>query len=146
MSKPKILCFIVPFKSSLTLFCWDIHQFAFLTWIHVRNLSFSVQTGFNYGLHEYFQLVYMEWKFQLGLFKPWGSFSSVYRDEIFAYNGNSVGLSYLIKYSLWKNMHGNKNDDFFSIIHSCHIDLIISSYVDWNGSKENIQFFRKNVL
>ena len=43
-------------------------------------------------------------------------------------------------------MHGNKNDDFFSIIHSCHIDLIISSYVDWNGSKENIQFFPEKCV
>ena len=43
-------------------------------------------------------------------------------------------------------MHVNKNDDFFSIIHSCHIDLIISSYGDWNVSKWNIQFFRKNAL
>ena len=32
----------------------------------------------------------MEWKFQLGLVKPWGNFSSVYRDEIFSYNHNSV--------------------------------------------------------
>ena len=34
--------------------------------------------------------IYMGWTFQFGLFKPWGNFSSVCRDEIFAYNHNSV--------------------------------------------------------
>ena len=43
MSKLEIFYFIILFKCSLTLFFWDIHQFVFLTWIHVRNLSFSVQ-------------------------------------------------------------------------------------------------------
>ena len=33
MRKFWILYFIIPFKSSLTLFCWNIHQFVFLTWI-----------------------------------------------------------------------------------------------------------------
>ena len=77
-------------KRSLTLLCWDIHQFVFLTWIHVRNLSFSVLAAFKYWLHGYIQLVYMEWKSELDLFKPWGSFSSVYRDEICGYNRTSV--------------------------------------------------------
>ena len=54
------------------------------------NLSFSVQAGSNYRLRDYFQLVYMKWKFQLGLFKPWGNFSSVYCDKIFVYNRNSI--------------------------------------------------------
>ena len=43
MSKLEIFYFIILFKCSLTLFFWDIHQFVFLTWILVRNLSFSVQ-------------------------------------------------------------------------------------------------------
>ena len=34
--------------------------------------------------------VYMLWKFQLGLFKSWWNFCSVYRDEVFAYNCNSI--------------------------------------------------------
>ena len=34
--------------------------------------------------------IYMGWTFQFALFKPWGNFSSVCRDEIFAYNHNSV--------------------------------------------------------
>ena len=32
----------------------------------------------------------MEWESQLGLLKPWGNFSSVNRDQIFAYNRNSI--------------------------------------------------------
>ena len=58
--------------------------------IDLCNLSFSVQAGFNYQLHDYFQPLYMERKFQLGLFKPQENFSSVYHDEIFAYNCNSI--------------------------------------------------------
>ena len=77
-------------KPSLTLFSWDIHQFVFLTWTHLCNLSFSVQAGFNYRLHDSFQLVYMQWKFQFDLFKLCGNFSSVYCDEIFAYNRSSA--------------------------------------------------------
>ena len=34
--------------------------------------------------------VYMEWKFQLGLFRSWLNFCSVYRDEVFEYNRNSI--------------------------------------------------------
>ena len=34
--------------------------------------------------------IYMGWTFQFALLKPWGNFSSVCRDEIFAYNHNSV--------------------------------------------------------
>ena len=34
--------------------------------------------------------VHMEWKFQLGLFKSWLNFCSVYRDEVFEYNCNSI--------------------------------------------------------
>ena len=34
--------------------------------------------------------VHMEWKFQLGLFKSWLNFCSVYRDEVFEYNRNSI--------------------------------------------------------
>ena len=81
---------IIPFKFSLTLFCWDIHQFVFLTWIHVHSLSFSASACFNYGLHDYFQLFYKKWKFHLGLFKSWWNFSSVYREETFSYNRNSI--------------------------------------------------------
>ena len=41
----------------------------------------------------------MEWKLQLGLFKPWGNFSSVYCDETFAYNRNSI--STLLSLNMW---------------------------------------------
>ena len=34
--------------------------------------------------------VYMEWKFQLGLFKLWLNFCSVCHDEVFEYNCNSI--------------------------------------------------------
>ena len=34
--------------------------------------------------------VYMEWKFQLGLFKSWLNFCSVYRDDVFECNRNSI--------------------------------------------------------
>ena len=71
--------FISALSVPLTLFSWDIHQFVFLTWIHLRNLL----------LHDYFQPVCTEWKLLVGLFTPWWHFSSVYRDKIFAYNRNS---------------------------------------------------------
>ena len=71
-----------------TLFCWDIHQLDFLTWIYVHHLSFLAPACFNYRLHDYFQLFYMKLKFHLVLFKPWWSFSSVYCDETFSYNRN----------------------------------------------------------
>ena len=59
-------------------------------------------------------------------------------------------LLILLSISYEKNMHCNKNEDFFSIIDSCsnsgsNIDLITSSYVSWNGGKQNTQFFRKNA-
>ena len=54
-----------PPKSSLTLFCWDIHRFISLIWIQVHNLSFSAH------LHGYFHFVYIEWNLQVGLLKPW---------------------------------------------------------------------------
>ena len=75
-------------KSCLKLFWKNIHQFLFLTWIHELNLSFSA--GFNYWLNDYFQLVSMEWKFPLGLFKPWSNFSSIYCNKISACNCNSI--------------------------------------------------------
>ena len=34
--------------------------------------------------------VHMEWKFKLGLFKSWLNFCSIYRDEVFEYNRNSI--------------------------------------------------------
>ena len=34
--------------------------------------------------------VHMEWKFQLGLFKLWLNFCSVYHDEVSEYNRNSI--------------------------------------------------------
>ena len=74
----------------------------------MRNLSFSVQAGFNYRLHDYFQLVYMEWKFQLGLLKPWGNFSSVYRDEIFTYNRNSIFA--LLSLNMWDEISSRFNE------------------------------------
>ena len=75
-----IFYFIISFKPSVTLFYWDIHQLVFLTWIHLHNLFFSIQPGFNYRLYDNFQLAYMQWKFQLSLFKPWVSLST--QDEI----------------------------------------------------------------
>ena len=104
MSKIWIFYFIISFKPSLTLFSRDIHQFVFLTWIHLCNLSFSDRAGFNYWLNVYFQLIYMKWKFQLGFFKPCGNFSSVYSDEIFAYNPAGMDASQMhlwnVSYSL----------------------------------------------
>ena len=45
----------------------------------------------------------------------------------------SVPILLIIPYE--KNMHGNKNKDFLSIIHSSltSIGLIKSSYADWNA-------------
>ena len=51
--------------------------------------------------------VHMEWKFQLGLFKSWLNFCSVYRDEVFEYNRNSIftflSLSIRDEISSWFN-------------------------------------------
>ena len=77
-------------RAHLNLILLRYSSVCFCNWIHLRNLSLSVQAGFYYRLHDYSQLVFMRWKFQLGLFKPCENFSSVYRGEIFAYNRNSV--------------------------------------------------------
>ena len=53
----------------------------------------------------------MEWKFQLGLVKPWGNFSSVYRNEIFAYNHNSIFTLLRLTYEM-KSHHGLTNWNF----------------------------------
>ena len=57
-----LYCQLASFNFSISSSHLDLvyHQFVFLTWIHVHNLSFSVQAGFNYRLHDYFQLSYME--------------------------------------------------------------------------------------
>ena len=88
----KWACFKFSFASSHLNYSSEM-QSVFLTWIQAHNLSFSIQAGFNYRLHDYFQLVYMiifnsfTWheNFRSVFFKPWGNFSSVYRDVIFAY-------------------------------------------------------------
>ena len=43
-----------------------------------------------YWLHDFFQLIHMQWKFQLGLFKAGWNFKSVNHDDIFAYIRNSI--------------------------------------------------------
>ena len=96
MSKICNSYFIMSFKSCSTLFYWDIHQFFFLTWIYLWNLSFSAWDGFNYRLHDHFQLVYMERKFHRGLFKPWWSFNLGYPDTIFEYDCNSIFILLLL--------------------------------------------------
>ena len=81
----------IPYKSCLTLFCSDIHQSLFSTWMHVLNLSFSASVELiiiNMIILKFH--VYTEWKFQLGFFKPWWNFNLVYRDEVFAYNRNFI--------------------------------------------------------
>ena len=62
-----LYCQLASFNFSISSSHLDLvyHQFVFLTWIHVHNLSFSVQAGFNYRLHDYFELVYMEWNLSL---------------------------------------------------------------------------------
>ena len=53
-------------------------------------LSFSARAGVIYRLHDYFQLVHIGSKFQLGLSNPWWNFSSVLHDEIFTCNCHSI--------------------------------------------------------
>ena len=60
----KWACFKFSFASSHLNYSSEM-QSVFLTWIQAHNLSFSIQAGFNYRLHDYFQLVYMAWKFQI---------------------------------------------------------------------------------
>ena len=79
------------------------HSYICFSVKHECNLSFSASAGFNYQLHDYFQLVYIEWTLQLGLLKPWWNFSSVYRDEIFPYNRNSIFT--LLSLHMWKETH-----------------------------------------
>ena len=65
--------------SYLMLFCRDIHQFFFSN----ANLQHGLASIIDYMIIFKFH-VYMEWKFQLGLFESWWSFCSVYRrDEVF---------------------------------------------------------------
>ena len=76
-----ILYFIIPSKSSLTLFCWDIHQFVFLIWIQVRNLSFSAHLFTSLFWTRLHRIKTSVWFAQTVV-------SSVYHDEIFASNSN----------------------------------------------------------
>ena len=67
----KWACFKFSFASSHLNYSSEM-QSVFLTWIQAHNLSFSIQAGFNYRLHDYFQLVYMAWKFQIGFLQTMG--------------------------------------------------------------------------
>ena len=42
---------------------------------------------------------------------------------------------FMLQVFFTKNMHGNKNDDFLSIIHIYNTDLIVSLHFDRNGGK-----------
>ena len=76
---------------------WDFREHAY-----TRRLSFSAWAGVINGSHDYFQLIYMGWKFQLGVFKPWWNFSSVCGGEISAYNCNFVAIVFTIfTYARW---------------------------------------------
>ena len=52
----------------------------------------------------------MKWKFQLGSFKPWGNFSSVFQllDEIFVYNRNS--LFKFLSLNIWEEISSRFNE------------------------------------
>ena len=52
--------------------------------------------------------VHMEWKFQLGLFKVWLNFCSVYLDEVFEYNRNSIFILLLL--TMWDEISSRFNE------------------------------------
>ena len=77
---------------------WDFREHAY-----TRRLLFLAWSGFINRSHDYFQLVYMGWKFQLGFFKPWWNFSSVCGGEIVVFNCNFVAIVFnIFTYARWK--------------------------------------------
>ena len=63
------------FAETYSPFCFS-RKWSFL-WICMPILSFLARAAFIYRLHDCFQIVYVGWKFQLGLFKPWCDFTSL---------------------------------------------------------------------